>query len=169
MSEIVIRKGSADDFCTLLAMFDRAVAWLAGRGSEGQWGTEPWSGIPRRVERVRAMAASDGLRLAEIDGKPAGAINWEGCPPHVPAVDEPELYIGLLITAREFAGRGVGARLVGLALEEASQRELSVVRVDCWAGGDGDLVRYYQGQGFTPTVQFDLNGWIGQVFEQRVR
>ncbi|WP_344934695.1 hypothetical protein [Sphaerisporangium flaviroseum] len=27
---------------------------------------------------------------------------------------------------------------------------------------------YYRHQGFTPTERFDVGGWIGQVFEQRL-
>jgi GNAT superfamily N-acetyltransferase len=169
MSELFIRKGGAHDTDTLLEMFDGAVAWLAARGSAGQWGTDPWSRVPHRAQRVRDMAANDGLRIAEIDGVPAGAVLLvEECPPYVPAAGEPELYIGLLVISREYAGRRVGARLIRLALEEASQRGISLVRLDCWAGGNGDLVRYYQRQGFKPTEQFDLDGWIGQVFEQWV-
>lgn len=173
MSEIVIRPGSPDDFPALLQMFDDAVAWLAARGSAGQWGTEPWSGVPLQVERVREMAGNSLLRIAEVDGVPAGAcITQEICPEHVPAPDEPELYIGLLLTSRGFSGLGVGGRLIANAIDEARSSGVSLVRVDCWAGGDGDLVRYYEGQGFTRTVQFEVETrgapWIGQVFELRL-
>ena len=87
---------------------------------------------------------------------------------HIPPVDEPEVYIDLLITAREFTGRGVGAFLLTEARAEARRRGRSLVRVDCWAGGDGALVRYYRGQGFTPTVTFEVDGWPGQVLEDRL-
>jgi GNAT superfamily N-acetyltransferase len=167
MGEITIRPGDRADFESLLGMFDEAVAWLAERGSAGQWGTE-WSGNPRRVGRTHDFAESSGLRMAELDGEAAGAIILDERPPaHVPDADEPETYIGLLITSRRFIGRGVGGRLIAYAIEEASRRGISLVRVDCWAGGDGDLVRYYESQGFKPTVRFDVKGWIGQVFEQR--
>jgi GNAT superfamily N-acetyltransferase len=109
------------------------------------------------------------LRLARIGGEPAGAlIVSEECPQHVPKVDERELYIRLLITSRKFTGLGVGARLIEYARDEASRRGIDLLRVDCWAGGDGELPRYYEGQGFTPTVRFNVDGWIGQVFEFRV-
>jgi hypothetical protein len=39
--------------------------------------------------------------------------------------------------------------------------------VDCWAGGDGSLVRYYQAAGLTATVRFQVGEWEGQVLEQR--
>jgi GNAT superfamily N-acetyltransferase len=169
MSEIQIRQGGPGDHGALLAMYDDAVAWLVERGSAAQWGAEPWSSIPNRVNQARLMAENPGLRVAEIDGDVAGAVVLdEQTLGHVPPVEERELYLRLLITARRFTGLGVGSRLISFALEEASRREISLVRVDCWAGGDGGLVRYYESQGFKPTVQFNVLGWVGQVFEQRV-
>ena len=35
------------------------------------------------------------------------------------------------------------------------------MRVDCYAGGTGDLVRYYTRHGFTPTESFVIDGWPG--------
>ncbi len=165
----MIRPGGPDDFRTLMAFFDDAILWLTARGSAGQWGTEPWTGNPKREERVRGMAAHEGLLIAEVGGEPAGAtIHTEQCPAHVPPAGERELYIDLLITSRAYAGHGVGGALIERGRQEARERGIALLRVDCWAGGDGDLVRYYEGQGFVPTVQFDVRGWIGQVFEQRV-
>lgn len=73
-----------------------------------------------------------------------------------------------MITSRKFGGLGVGARLLEYARDEAKRRGIGLLRVDCWAGGDGELQRYYEGRGFTSTVRFDVEGWVGQVFEQRV-
>ncbi len=165
----MLRSGRPDDAAVLLDMFDGAVAWLVERGRAGQWGSTPFSKNPKRVARVRAMAAHPGLVIAEIDGVAAGAAIFADHPPaHIPPVDEPEVYIDLLITAREFTGRGVGAFLLTEARAEARRRGRSLVRVDCWAGGDGALVRYYRGQGFTPTVTFEVDGWPGQVLEDRL-
>ncbi|WP_328449336.1 MULTISPECIES: GNAT family N-acetyltransferase [unclassified Amycolatopsis] len=169
MDNTVIRSGDPGDADILLRFFDEAVEWLVARGSAKQWGTEPWSDVPKRVERVQGMVADPGLRIAMVGGEPAGAlIVSEEHDPHVPAVDERELYVRLLITSRRFAGRRVGGRLVEYALDEAKRRGIDLVRVDCWAGGDGDLQRYYESQGFKPTVRFDVDGWTGQVLEQRV-
>jgi GNAT superfamily N-acetyltransferase len=169
MDNIVIRSGDSGDVDLLLGFFDEAVEWLVARGSSKQWGTEPWSRVPQRVERVKTMAADPGLRFAVVDGEPAGAlIVSEEHDPHVPAVNERELYVRLLITSRRFTGRSVGGRLIEYALDEARRRGIDLVRVDCWAGGDGELQRYYESQGFTPTVQFAVDDWVGQVLEQRV-
>ncbi|QKV78404.1 GNAT family N-acetyltransferase [Amycolatopsis sp. Hca4] len=170
MDNIVIRSGDSGDADLLLRFFDEAVEWLVARGSSQQWGTEPWSRVPKRIERVKGMAADPGLRIAVVDGEPAGAlIVSEDHDPHVPAVDERELYIRLLITSRRFTGKHVGGRLIEYALDEARRRGIDLVRVDCWAGGDGELQRYYEGRGFRPTVRFSVDEWVGQVLEQRLR
>ncbi|RSM49596.1 GNAT family N-acetyltransferase [Amycolatopsis balhimycina DSM 5908] len=169
MSHIVIRSGDSGDADTLLCFFDEAVEWLVARGSSKQWGTEPWSAVPKRVERVKGMAADPGLRIAVVDGEPAGAlVVSEEHDRHVPPVDERELYIRLLITSRRFTGQRVGGRLVEYALDEARRRGIDLVRVDCWAGGDGGLQRYYESQGFSPTVRFTVDDWVGQVLERRL-
>ncbi|WP_414939429.1 GNAT family N-acetyltransferase [Amycolatopsis sp. cmx-11-51] len=167
MSDFIIRKGGSGDFQALLDMFDDAVAWLVERGSGGQWGTEPWSTVPKRIERVRGMAGEHGLYIGEVGGEVAGAIILGDAMHYAPPVGEPELYIRLLLTSRRFSGHRVGSRLLEFALAEVRERGIGLLRVDCWAGGDGGLQRYYERQGFTPAERFDVNGWIGQVLVQR--
>jgi GNAT superfamily N-acetyltransferase len=158
-----------DDAPVTLAMLDDAVAWLTSRGRSGQWGSEPWSTQPERVERVHGLLRDSDVWVAEIDGEPAGVLGVSARPhAYVPAADEPELYVTLLVGARAFAGRGVGRALLDHARDEARRRGVWLLRVDCWAGGDGQLVRYYVGAGFTPTVRVQVGDWQGQVLEQRL-
>ncbi|MDA2814220.1 GNAT family N-acetyltransferase [Nocardiopsis sp. RSe5-2] len=162
-----IRKGGPDDVPSVLAMLDGAVEWLTARGREGQWGSQPWSEFPERVRRIEDKA--DGLWMAEIGGEPAGALALSPVPePYVDPAPEPELYVGLLVTARAFTGRGVGARLLGFARDQARERGVALLRVDCWAGGDGALIAYYERQGFTPTERVPVGTTAVQVFEMRV-
>jgi GNAT superfamily N-acetyltransferase len=87
---------------------------------------------------------------------------------YVPAAGEPELYVNLLVTSRRQRGRGVGAALIGQALAEAAERGLDLIRVDCFAGDDGKLVRYYESVGFTPVQEFTVGEWPGQLLELRL-
>ncbi|ASR37866.1 GCN5 family acetyltransferase [Prauserella marina] len=168
MTDISLRKGSQDDADLILRFFDEAVAWLTARGSEGQWGSTPWSRIPQRVERVRELAAEPGLAVAEIDGEPAGVIITSDRPtPYIEPAAEPELYVVLLLTSRAHAGNGVGRFLIDHAKRQAIQRGVDLMRVDCWAGGDGALARHYQKLGFTPAQRFTVGEWQGQVLEYR--
>ena len=68
-----IRSGGPDDVPVIMAMLDGAVAWLASNGRLGQWGSEPWSRDPRRVERITGIARDDEILVAVVDGRPAGA------------------------------------------------------------------------------------------------
>jgi GNAT superfamily N-acetyltransferase len=121
---------------------------------------------------VIGFAESGGLWIAEWDGRAVGALAVGTPMPYVPAATEPELYIQLLVTDRSLAGRGVGADLLDHARSLARDRGVSLLRVDCFAGGDGALVRYYEKQGFTRSEPFSVtvNGshWPGQVLFQRL-
>lgn len=164
-----IRSGGPDDVPVIMAMLDGAVAWLASNGRTGQWGAEPWSRDPRRVERITGIARDDEILVAEADGRPAGVMAVAPAPPsYVGAADEPELYITLLVTDRAFAGHGVGAALIGEARRLARARGAGLLRVDCYGGGDGRLVEYYRRQGFATVAEFKVGDWPGQVLSQRV-
>jgi GNAT superfamily N-acetyltransferase len=168
VATVRIRRGSVADAPLLLALFDEAVAWLVARGQPGQWGSEPWSARPRAVARVYEWSQSPGLRIAEDGrGNPLGALVLGAHPPHVEPTDEPERYVEALVTSRAHAGRGVGARLVAAAADEAREAGAAVLRVDCWAGAP-PLVAWYERQGFERSGAFDVDGWIGQVFTMRL-
>ncbi|MFD0687489.1 GNAT family N-acetyltransferase [Actinomadura fibrosa] len=164
-----IRRGGTPDVPLIMAMMDGAVAWLAARGRAGQWGSEPWSGSPRRVERIEGIARSDEIWVAEVDGRPAGVLAVSPEPPaYVDAASEPELYITLLVTDRAFTGLGVGAELIDKARSEARAKGAGLLRVDCYGGGDGRLVEYYRRNGFDPVAEFTVGDWPGRVLAQRV-
>lgn len=163
-----IRAGSAADVDTVLGFLDEAVAWMVARGQTGQWGTEPWSTNPKRVARVTELAGQ-GLWLAELDDEPVGALALGGpAPSWIPPVDEPEVYIQLLVTSRRHAGKHVGSRLLDFAKDHTRVTGgVDLLRVDCWAGNNGRLVQYYVRQGFAPTETFAVGEWPGQVLQLR--
>ncbi|GIH98156.1 GCN5 family N-acetyltransferase [Planobispora takensis] len=144
------------------------MAWLTEQGRTGQWGSEPFSADPARVERITGWALSGGMRIAEIDGEAAGCVVLGGPMPYIAPAPEPELYVQALVIDRRFHGRGVGSTLLELASAEAAGRGISLVRVDCYAGDDGRLVRYYESQGFTRTEPFTVGEWPGQILERRL-
>jgi len=159
---IEIRDGSWADSELLLALFDEAVSWLVARGQTGQWGTEPFSEQPARARQVRELARRGGLRIAELDGQPVGALAVGVAPGYAPSIEQRELYIVLLLTSRRHAGKRIGTHLIQRAVQEARLARCEVLRVDCWAGAPS-LMRWYEKQGFERTERFDVNGWTGQV------
>ncbi|ATL87997.1 hypothetical protein SMALA_7787 [Streptomyces malaysiensis subsp. malaysiensis] len=100
-----------------------------------------------------------------------GALVMDSGPsPQMPITpaDEPERYIRLLVSRRDYAGLGIGTALLAHAAEETRQAGVELLRVDCWAGGEGKLVAFYRRHGFTPTERFLSQTWPGQVLARRV-
>ncbi|WP_327286897.1 GNAT family N-acetyltransferase [Streptomyces sp. NBC_01198] len=168
---IRIRPGGLADAPATLGMLDRAVVWMNDRGNTEQWGTTPYSRQPGGVARVERYLTENAPFIAELDGTPVGTLVLDSGPsPQVPIppADEPERYVRLLVSDRRYAGRGVGAALLAHAAEETRRAGVGLLRVDCWAGGDGDLVAFYRRNGFTPTDRFLAGSWPGQVLARRV-
>jgi GNAT superfamily N-acetyltransferase len=163
-----VRLGDAGDVQLVLSFFDAAVRWLVARGNTAQWGTEPFSTNPPRIAAAEAWAASGGLRIAERDGVGVGALVIGDAPEWAPPAVEPELYVISLVTSRAPEARGAGRFLLGVAEDEARDRGVPMLRVDCFAGGDRALVKVYESAGFTPTVTFMVGDWPGQVLEKRL-
>ncbi|MFG3255367.1 GNAT family N-acetyltransferase [Streptomyces sp. NPDC048172] len=152
-------------------MLDGAVAWMNARGNTEQWGTTPFSEKPGGVERIERYTTEHEPFVAELDGTPVGClVLGHGPSPEMPiaAPGEPERYVRLLVSDREYAGRGIGAALLGRAAEETRRAGVELLRVDCWAGGGGELVAFYERTGFTDVARFLYGTWPGAVLERRL-
>lgn len=166
---VQFRAGSVDDTDAVLALFDANVAWLTERGRSAQWGSEPWSDDPKKTGFVRDLLASGEVTIAEADGEIVGASVVTDHPmPYVPAIDEPERYLKLLIASPRHRGEKIGRHLIERARERTVADGINLLRVDCWSGGDRRLVSYYIGEGFTPAQEIEVRpGTSVQVFEWR--
>ncbi|MCG3041765.1 GNAT family N-acetyltransferase [Streptomyces sp. S1A] len=166
-----IRPGSLADAPAILDMLDSAVVWMNERGNTEQWGTTPYSQKPGGVARVERYMTENAPYIAESDGHPVGAMVLDSGPsplmPIAPA-GEPERYVRLLVSDRRYAGLGIGAALLAHAVEETRRAGADLLRVDCWAGGGGELVAFYERNGFTPTSRFLSDSWPGQVLARRI-
>ncbi|MFK0190195.1 GNAT family N-acetyltransferase [Kitasatospora sp. NPDC090308] len=193
-----IRTGGPESAAVLLSLLDGAVAWLAARGRTDQWGPVPWSRRPGAVERAGRVTAEHLVRIAWPDdggggqggggggggdggdgesggggGGPLGiCVLADRAPAGLPAAGEPELFVRWLVTDPAHRGAGVGAALVADARRLARERGAGLLRVDCYAGGDGGLVAQYERLGFTRTAAFTedrpTGPWPGQLLELRV-
>jgi len=169
-----IRPGGPEDIAPVLALGDEAVKWMNARGNTRQWGTAPWTGNQKREAAIRDQAQGGGMRIAEDqDGKTLGAMVITEIPQaYVPPAAERELSINLLLVSRRHSGQGIGAALMERAKREAAARGISLVRVDCWAGEDGSLVRVYEKYGFSRVQEFTValpaGEWPGMLLAMRV-
>ncbi|MGK5500016.1 GNAT family N-acetyltransferase [Streptomyces sp. URMC 125] len=169
--DIRVRPGSPADAPAVVDMLDSAVAWMNDRGNTEQWGTTPYSQKPGGVARVERYMTENTPYIAELDGVPAGAAVLDSGPsPQMPIAPAggPERYVRLLVSDRRHAGKGIGAALLAHAAEETRRAGVKLLRVDCWAGGGGELVAFYERNGFVPTERFLSGTWPGQVLARRV-
>jgi GNAT superfamily N-acetyltransferase len=95
----------------------------------------------------------------------AGAVHVGEATAYAPPATEPELYVRALVARH---GSRAGRELLRVADELARERGVSLLRVDCYAGGDEALVRFYESAGYTRTDTFEVKGWPGQVLERRL-
>ncbi|KAA8645630.1 hypothetical protein EYZ11_003485 [Aspergillus tanneri] len=195
---IIIVRGTVTDVSVILHLLDKAVEWLVSQDRVGQWGTTPFSEKSRNHERVTEFATSglgvwlaikvlDDTAMKTVDEDPeqpstalyfstdlgvqgivVGALAVGDKTPYVPAVSEPEAYVKLLVTDRKYIGGGIGRRLLDHARALTREAGVSLMRVDCYGGGDGKLVKYYESQGFKRSVTMDVEGWPCQVLEMRL-
>ncbi|MFD0632406.1 hypothetical protein ACFQ9X_13090 [Catenulispora yoronensis] len=62
----------------------------------------------------------------------------------------------------------MGRALVERAKQEAAERGIDLIRVDCWAGEDGNLVKVYESYGFTRDQEFMVGEWPGMLLRLRL-
>lgn len=166
-SGLSIRRADARDVAAVLRLFDEAVAWFARIGNEAQWGTEPWSAQERRVVQIDEACAAPGAWIAEVpDAGVRGFLLLGDAMPYVPPATAPEIYVRVLIGSRDPRARGVGRALLAFADAEAERAGIDRLRVDCYGGGSGALVRFYESCGYVRSGVFDVDGWPGQVLER---
>lgn len=168
---IRIRPGAPADAPAILGMLDAAVAWMNERGNTEQWGTIPYSRRPDGVGRVERYTTENTPYIAELDGTPVGALVLDSGPsPQMPIAPagSPRGTSGSWSPTAATLGRGIGAALLAHAAEETRRAYVRLLRVDCWAGGGGQLVAFYERNGFTPTDRFLSDTWPGQVLARRV-
>jgi hypothetical protein len=123
---------------------------------------------------IRARAESGDMSLAHAGARIIGAIVLGDKPPHYidPAGDGREIYISGFITTRAPDARTVGRLLLHHTKATAARAGVGLLRLDCYAGGDGALVRYYESVGFEQVTRFtvELLGatYTGCLLEQRL-
>ena len=125
------------------------------------------------LRRLTGGPRGGGLWLAQVGEQPVGALVVGSAYDYVPPATEPELYVNLLVTDRAYTGAGIGGRLLAHAADLARHRGVHLLRVDCYAGDDGALVRWYERQGFTRTTRFTVDRpghppWPGQLLTRRL-
>jgi len=181
-------------------MMDSQIPWLSSIGSSGQWGSlpirearpnivsRPQDWIKRSEEQkawcrewCRAFVA-EVPAPGEMDTKkavPAAALVLETVSASyvrdlLPEQDEadPFVYVAFIMSNRRVAeaSKGAGAALLEVARQQAQEVGVRRICLDCYAGNERKLIRYYQSQGFKLIGDFksDEKEWPGAVLELRL-
>lgn len=173
VATLPLRRAVAADAEAVLRLFDEAIAWFVEIGNTRQWGAEPVSGRPRWAARaIEWCSGDDSWVIDDPELGICGLIALGDAVDYVPAAAEPELYVQVLIGSRCPRLKGVGRRLLNHADMRAAAKGVTLLRVDCYAGGSGDLIRFYEACGYTRaagfTVGVEPDIWPGQVLERRL-
>ena len=143
------------DLNAILGLIEEASRWLKVRGQD-QWAV-PW---PNRVERdarvLKGLANRKTVIVRQGDTAVATVTiaNWHNPkvwvnePSCTADLSERAVYLHRLITARKYAGHGLGESLINWAEKRARAKyRAQWTRIDVWKTNT-DLHRYYEKLGF---------------------
>lgn len=166
--DLRMRLARRGDMHQLLELFDARVAWLQARGRSGQWGRKPLSELKGFRAQLAGWISSGATWIATDAAGNAGTVTLGDAPAYVPSADVLEIYVHALATRPSPPVPGVGASLLHHVEKAAVARGVQRLRLDCWAGGDGALVAYYQRQGYEVEGQAVDGSWHGVVLVKSV-
>jgi ribosomal protein S18 acetylase RimI-like enzyme len=159
------------DLEEVLRLFDAVQAWLVARGLREQWGDAPFSAGEAQRERFAAWLVAGSFFVVRRQRRIVGTLVLGAMPPDYAhdalAGRVRGGYLEALAVHRDHAGRGVGTSLLRWAEEEARERGLGHLRLDCWA--ENQVLRaYYRRAGFAEIADLTLGSWRGTLFEKPI-
>lgn len=172
---IVQAAATQQNLAAILGLIEEASGWLGTKGTD-QW-ARPWPSRDARDARV-LRGLEVGKTWIVWDGEiPAATVTIATRPN--PAVwstsasrcdlSERAAYVHRLITARDYAGWGLGAELIDWAgLRGRRDYGAKWIRIDVWTSNTG-LHEYYGKRGFEPCgFCADPDYPSGALFQKRV-
>lgn len=152
----VLRLAGPGDLHNVCTLASEASYWLRTSKDTDQW-ARPWPSLEARDRRIRAGLKNGKTWIVWDHDIPVATVTvairpnlavWSAssreCDPSEPAV-----YAHRLITARDYAGQGIGAELIDwVGLRGHRQYGANWIRIDVWSSNLA-LHDYYRGQGFS--------------------
>ncbi len=168
--ELQIAQAEPEDLAAILHIFDDAVAWLVAQGNVKQWGTKPFTEIPRMVERCQNHIVNDTFLVALRQAQAVGAICLNCSYPSYCWQDAPNdcVYVHPFATSPSVRGQGVGSALLRCAEDFARRHQKPYLRLDCFAEIP-KLLAYYEGEGFVARGEFMVGDWQGRMYEKLLK
>ncbi|KAH6990305.1 hypothetical protein EDB80DRAFT_169021 [Ilyonectria destructans] len=130
-------------------------------------------GLARRVDELGKTYVSVGAVKLRDDHFATHILSPTNLRPHVAAANEAGSFVFLDVLVADHRvdqrRKGVGVALVNKVKQYAIEHGKNTIWVDCWTGGTGRLVQYYEDMGFKPVDSFEIPSrnntvWEGKVF-----
>lgn len=164
-----IRRARPDDLAAVLALRREAERWLADRRIV-QWtpdyGEYAVGVLTAWVESGTAwVVEDDGQVVATVSAMRLPDLDFWGWLDAMDRIDA--LYLGKMIVARSYAGRGLGDAIMNWASQRAVEAGLSWLRIDV-RRDNTRLHRYYEQRGFSHVRTWyrrgrrTKSGWLAQ-------
>lgn len=151
-----IAQAAPEHLDVILGLIEDARTWLQGKDTN-QWAV-PWPDRATRDARVLRGLENGKTWIVWDDDVPAATVTmarqvnpevWSE-PECLCDLSEQAVYVHRLITARQYAYRGLGSQLIDWAGLRASRRYgAEWIRIDVWTSNLA-LHDYYQKRGFEP-------------------
>lgn len=151
----LLRLAGPGDLHDVCALASEASCWLQTSKDTDQW-ARPWPSSEARDQRIRIGLETGKTWIAWDQDIPVATVTvatrpnpavWSA-PSQECDLSEPAVYAHRLITARDYAGQGIGAALIDwVGLRGRRQYGANWIRIDVWSSNLA-LHDYYRGQGF---------------------
>jgi GNAT superfamily N-acetyltransferase len=164
-----------DDMDAILGLIEEASRWLKAKGKD-QW-AKPWPDRIQRDARIRNGLVNRKTVIVRHGDTAVATVTmakWHNpkvwvSGSHTADLAEPAVYLHRLITARKYAGHGLGESLINWAEKYAYTRYgARRTRIDVWTENT-DLHRYYENLGFKSCGRCPYPGYpSGALFERPI-
>ncbi|GAB7365574.1 hypothetical protein MBLNU230_g6646t1 [Neophaeotheca triangularis] len=151
----------------------RAEAWIKKSEEGGEWGSD-WC----RAFIVEANHNNKNTSSERIKTPVAGLVLTASSADYVRSVlpeqdkAQPFVYLSYVMTNRHAGtlAKGAGAFAIDAAKTQTCDLGFKRLCLDCWAGNERKLVRYYESQGFEAIGDFEdaEDDWPCTVLEMRL-
>lgn len=165
LQNLLIVRAEERDLSAIIDLMEEAATWLSTFDIK-QW---PVGLVRNNPSIILRRIAEHEVYLGRLEGELAATMTIQWTDPAVwGRMDDRAGYVHGLVTARRFAGRGLGRRMLEYAEERIRAENGTLIRLDCVAANPR-LRRYYTESGFTFLREKQMSGddWRA-LFEKKL-
>jgi ribosomal protein S18 acetylase RimI-like enzyme len=157
-----VRRAEPEELETVVGILSECARWLVARGIR-QWPD------PFPAGRVAELLEDGSFYLARLDGEDVATFALLWSDPTFWGERPPDAgYVHAVAVRRDYAGRGVGRRVIDWAGEQAAAAGRQYLRLDCLSD-NAALRAYYEGLGFASRGEVEIDDFKATLFERPCR